>query len=63
MLLRERDFTRITERLITDFQGQVSLLTVIQVLRACADDDDADSPEVIERAARLSLRGSGHSGS
>jgi len=63
MALQEQDLARITERLAADFQEQIPRETLVTVLRACADSNPTDPPEVIEQTTRirLQIRRQGHS--
>jgi len=45
MTLQEHDYAQITERLVTDFQEQVPLETLISVLRTCAAGCPTDAAE------------------
>jgi hypothetical protein len=56
MTLSERDLATINERLITDFNGQIPLGTIIRVLHDCAATNPEASPDMVEQAARIKLQ-------
>jgi hypothetical protein len=56
MTLSERDLATINETLITDFDGQISLSTVIRILHDCAVTNPGASPRMVEQVARTKLQ-------
>lgn len=56
MTLSEGDLAAINERLVSDVNGQIPLMTVIRVLRECAVNNPHESPEMVEQATRIQLR-------
>jgi hypothetical protein len=56
MGLEDNDFTKITERLVQDFQEQIPLSTLVGVLHACAERMPTEPPDIIEQATRIRLQ-------
>ena len=56
MSLSEQDLATINARLITDFDGQVPLDTMIRLLHDYAATHPHASPDMVEQATRIKLQ-------